>query len=440
MPVASRLPIELNDRLATLARNFGIPGLAIAVAAPGRQAQWVSGAEAAGSDRAVGENTWFSWASLAKHTTAAAVLELAQQGRIDLAAPMESYLPDLPARWRGRPVLSLMQHVSGLPEYLSYTGTEAVPESRADFMRLYGQLEPAFAPGEGWIYTNTNYILLGFLVAQLAGMPFADAVQALFDRHGCRGATVASPAWTREANRAALGPSARDAASARREVIGDGDASFTVGGAADWLAALLGGRLLDPQGLQTMFAPAQLATGRPSPYGCGWFTDHTRGAPVGFHGGHYDGWSTMAFLAPSLGCGVIAMCNLAPGNTRAIRHLALSALEGFAPGSTPLSLPPLADDEPALTRMIRSQLLRPDRAPDPGCFAEELLRVIEHGSTVRNVVNLWAGVEPSRFELVEVRRQDRHQQRRYRLTYADRTEHLQVGVSAEGRIYWAWPL
>lgn len=440
MPNASPLPHEWSEPLAAQAHGFDIPGLAIAVAAPGRQAQWVWGVEAAGSDRPVTSNTWFSWASLAKHVTAAAVLDLARQGRIDLAAPVEHYLQDLPPRWHGRPVLSLMQHVSGLPEYLSYSGTEAVPEGRADFMRLYAHLEPAFAAGEAWIYTNTNYILLGFLVAQQSGLSFAEAVQSLFDRHGCPGATVASPAWTRAANAAARGQDARDAASARREVIGDGDASFTVGGAATWLTTLLEGRLLDAQGLQTMFAPAQLATGRPSPYGCGWFTDHTRGAPVGYHGGHYDGWTTMAYLAPQMGCGVIAMCNLAPGNTRAIRHLALSALEGFAPGSTPLSLPPLADGEPALTRMIRSQLLRRDSAPDPACFAQELLRVMAHGSPVRNVINLWAGVEPQRFELVEVRLQERQQQRRYRLTYADRIEHLQVGVTDDGRIYWAWPL
>jgi CubicO group peptidase (beta-lactamase class C family) len=397
------LPGPLAATLALRAADFGIPGLAIALVAPGRKARFTFGVDAAGSTRPVGDGTWFSLASLAKHITAAAVLELAQAGRVELAAPVERYLADLPPAWRGRSVQGLMQHVSGLPEYLAHgEGDEGapVPESRVAFMRTYGHLQPLFAEGEGWMYGNTNYILLGFLVAQLAGQPFAAAVQALFDRHGCRGATVAGPAWTREANAAGLGPGARDEASWRREVIGDGDASFTVQGACGWLEALLGGRLLAPAALATMFRPALLATGRPAHYGCGWFVDSLRGEPIGHHGGHYDGWTTMAYLAPSAGAGVIAMCNLAPGNTRAIRCLAQAALEAFQPGSTPLSLPTLVDDAPELTATVRAQLLRRGAAPDPACFAEELQRVIRHGTAARGVLDLWAGEEPLGFELV----------------------------------------
>jgi D-alanyl-D-alanine carboxypeptidase len=434
------LPAPLTQTLIEKAREFGIPGLAIALVAPGREGLFTTGVEAAGSDRRVNDGTWFSVASLGKHVTACAVLELAQAGKLDLHSPIGRYLDDVPAAWAGRPVLSLLRHTSGLPEYLAYTEAETVPEQRAAFMRTYGAMATAFEPDQGWIYTNTNYILLGFLIAQVAGRSYTAAVQGLFDRAGVVGATVSSPAWTREANAQGLGVAGRDEASARREVIGDGDVSFTAQGALAWLQALLGGQLLSSDSLTTMFAPALLRTSRPSPYGCGWFVETLRGAPIGHHAGHYDGWTAMAVLSPAQGCGVVAMCNLAPGNTRAVRCLAQLTLEAWVPGSTALSLPVLDDDLPALTAMIRAQLFRNGTALDPSCFAEELLHVVAHGNAVRNVINLWTGVEPQAFDLVEQDIHATHRMRRYRIRYAERVEHVLVGITPEQRIHWAWPL
>ncbi len=440
MPETTPLPPTLAATLSKKAHEFGIPGLAVCLLAPGRKSVFTTGVEAAGSDRQVTGNTWFSVASLGKHVTACAVLDLAQAGAVDLAAPIGRYLVDLPAAWSQRPVLSLLRHTSGLPEYLAYTEAETVPERRASFMQIYGAMATAFEPDEGWIYTNTNYILLGFLIAQVAGRSYAAAVQSLFDRFGCVGATVASPQWTREANAQSLGMAGRDAASARREVIGDGDISFTSQGALAWLQALLSGQLLSAPSMATMFSPAPLRTSRPSPYGCGWFVDTLRGSTIGHHAGHYDGWTAMSCLAPAQGCGVIVMSNLAPGNTRAVRYLAQLALEGYAPGSTPLSLAPIPDDAPALTAMASAQLFRNGTALDQGCFAEELLHVVAHGSAVRNVINLWTGVEPLAFELVEQQQHPTHRLRRYRVRYRDRVEHLLVGTTPAHKIYWAWPL
>jgi hypothetical protein len=100
----------------------------------------------------------------------------------------------------------------------------------------------------------------------------------------------------------------------------------------------------------------------------------------------------------------------------------------------------LPDDAPALTAMARAQLLRNGTALDPDCFAEELLHVVAHGSAVRNVINLWTGVEPLSFDLVEQQRHATHRVRRYRIRYAERAEHLLVGTTPDDRIYWAWPL
>ena len=432
---------DLAARLLVSATEFEVPGLAIALAAPGRRSLWLHGEVEPGSGCPVSAGTWFSVASLGKHVTAAAVLDLAQRGLVDLSSPIEGYLSDLPPAWAGRSVASLLRHTSGLPEYLAYTGHETVPEDRRSFMSTYGAMAPAFGDAAGWMYTNTNYILSGFLVSQVSGQSYAESVRSLFARMDCGGAAVSSPQWARDANRQAHGRQVRDDASGRREVIGDGDVSFTAAGALSWLEGLLDHRLLDACHLDMMFSGPSLATGRTSHYGCGWFLERLRGDAIAHHAGHFDGWTAMAIIHPRLECGVIAMCNLAPGNTRAIRYLAQLALEGFAPGSTPLSLPTLEDDDPQVTAMVRCQLMRkPGEALDPRCFAEELLRVAEHGSTVRNVINLYTGVEPLSFDLVETHLEPTYRLRRYRIRYVERVEHLLVGLTPEKRIYWAWGL
>ena len=440
-----REEVPLGDGLAASlagsARAFGVPGLAVALAAPGRKAVWLHGQAGAGAARPVDMDTWFSVASLGKHVTAAAVLELAQRGRLDPEAPVGRFMPDVPAAWADRSVLSLLRHTSGLAEYLAYAPGEVVPGDRATFMDRYGALAPAFAEGAGWMYTNTNYILAGMLVSQLGGGSYADAVQAIFERAGCPGATVAGPQWARLANEDAARAGVRDADAAAREVIGDGDVCFTPAGALRWLEVLLDGGLLDAARTRLMFGAGLLATGRPAQYGCGWIVEPLGDGTLAHHAGHFDGWTAIAIVNAARGSGVLAMCNLAPGHTRAIRHLAQAALEGFAPGSTPLSLPVMADPDPLLTQRVRSQLLRePGTAPDLSCLADELRRVAEHGSPVRTVPNLYAGAPPQGFELVLRQPHLTHTWHRYRLTYPDRVEHVLVGTTPDRRIFWAWAL
>lgn len=85
---------------------------------------------------------------------------------------------------------------------------------------------------------------------------------------------------------------------------------------------------------------------------------------------------------------------------------------------------------------VRSQLLRePGSAADPACLADELRFVAERGNPVRTGPNLWRGVLPERFDLVQQVLQPTHQWHRYRLTYAGRVEHVLVGITPERRIH-----
>ena len=434
-----RLPEVLAERLRIQADAFGIPGVAVVLVSPERKAIWVHGEDEPGSGRTVTAQTWFSVASVGKHVTAVAVLDLARRGLLELADPIGRYLTDVPLAWSDRSILSLLQHTSGLPEYLSYTDADHVPERREEFMRAYATLQPTWDEGEAWMYSNTNYILLGFLIAQLSGSSYGVALHGIFDRLGCTGMSVSSPTWAREANAKSAGPTALDQLSLQRQVIGDGDISFTAAGAAEWLGLMLGAQALTSQHRNLMFSETRLKSGLPSPYGCAWFVDRLGNMPICHHAGHYDGWTAMVYVSLSMQCAAMVMCNLAPGNTRAVRFLAQMALEGFVPSSTPLSLELQSDDAPDLTASARAQFLR-QGAFDPSFFSEEMIRMAERGGAVRNVVNLWSGTEPQIFGLIESHRYPTHLVRRYRVAYPERVEHLSVGTTSTGKIYWAWPL
>ena len=120
--------------------------------------------------------TPFAIASVTKTFTAAVVLELVDEGRIDLDAAVTDYLPDL-AIARGVTVRQLLSHTSGIADLLSPMRTRLNAEpSRvwqpAEVLALIGR--PAFATGSRWGYSNTNYVIAGLLVERITGSSFAD--------------------------------------------------------------------------------------------------------------------------------------------------------------------------------------------------------------------------------------------------------------------------
>ncbi len=113
--------------------------------------------------------------SVSKQFTATAILLLAERGKVDLDAPLSTYLPDLPA-WASRPTIAqLIHHQSGIPDYIvllldrgfTETGSSA---TIADSLAALGDVvDLRFAPGTSWEYSNSNYFLLSQVVQAVTG-------------------------------------------------------------------------------------------------------------------------------------------------------------------------------------------------------------------------------------------------------------------------------
>ena len=124
--------------------------------------------------------------SSTKTFTAVVILQLVQEGKINLDEPVETYLPGL-LRGEGIDgskitIRQLLQHTSGLPEYTDQTGHEDPVANRDNYYSPRDLLDfalkkPAdFAPGSQWKYSNTNYVMLSLLAERVTHRPLAEQI------------------------------------------------------------------------------------------------------------------------------------------------------------------------------------------------------------------------------------------------------------------------
>jgi D-alanyl-D-alanine carboxypeptidase len=180
--------LALQARLDRLRERYAIPGISVAIVLPDGSA-WlgVSGQADVAAETAVTRSTAFAVASISKTFTAALVLALAEEGRIDLDAPVRRYLPGLKKVSSKVRVRQLLDHTSGLRDYFFHPSIDrqllSTPARRWDSARALRYVGKAyFQPGKGWHYSNTNYLVLGMLAEVVGKAPLADQVRTRFLR------------------------------------------------------------------------------------------------------------------------------------------------------------------------------------------------------------------------------------------------------------------
>lgn len=116
-----------------------------------------------------------------KMHTAVAVLQLAQAGKLDLQAPLITYLKDYPNdAWARRVTLhQLLIHTGGAGDFFGpeYDAKRETLRTLQDYIALLGAREPTFEPGAKWEYSNFGYILLGRVVEAVSGQSYYDYVE-----------------------------------------------------------------------------------------------------------------------------------------------------------------------------------------------------------------------------------------------------------------------
>ncbi|HET9445922.1 MAG TPA: serine hydrolase [Steroidobacteraceae bacterium] len=275
--------------------------------------------------------TNYRLASVSKQFTAAAILLLAEDGRLDLDDRVRKWLPSLPKAAERVTIRHLLTHTSGLIDYEDVIPDTFQPQLHdADVLRLLEtQDRTYFAPGSGYRYSNSGYALLALIVERASGKTFAAFLrERIFQPLGMTNTVAFEEGISSVSNRAfghteEQGRWSRTDQSQTSAVLGDGGIYSSIDDLAKWDAALYDGRLLRPSSLQAAFKPATRTDDPEVEYGFGWrITGETL-----WHSGETVGFRNVIVRYPDRKLTVVVLTNRNdPEPYRLARQIASLAL------------------------------------------------------------------------------------------------------------------
>jgi beta-lactamase class C len=333
LSTASRRDIDyrlIDARVEQLMRKPAMVGMAIGVVENGRITFLKGyGETLAGSGDPVTPETVFRWASCSKGVAATMVAKLAEQGKINLNAPVADYAPDLKlpnGNERLATVGDLLSHRLGL--YRNAYDNKLEEGQDPSFLRTQlGLLNATCAPGTCWSYQNVAYDASSEMVSRVTHMPYERAVQRyLFNPIGMSSGSVSLAGL--EANRSWARP---HSAGRRPEPIVDtyykvpaaGGINSNIKDMALWMLAQMGEMpdVLDAKVLDTIHAPYVVTPterGRlrkflerlgTAWYGYGWRSYDYAGHRIIGHRGGIKGYRSFILYDPAKKSGVVALWN-----------------------------------------------------------------------------------------------------------------------------------
>ncbi|MFI6876008.1 serine hydrolase domain-containing protein [Streptomyces sp. NPDC050400] len=321
-------PAPLDAALERVHRA-GVPGVFAEVRAGDQVWSGAAGVADTGTDRPVTARMRHRTGSVTKPFTVAAVLRQVEAGTIDLDAPVSRYLPKLVPGPRGDAITvrMLVNHTSGLAEYLPYvypslegfaefdfarTGPQSLEDhrftrfERTELIRLGVEAPPAGAPGSTpGLYSNTNYLLLSELLAEVTGMPAEEYItRDVIERAGLRD-TVFPTSPRIEGPHARMYESwfgkhepPRDYSEFDMSFVGPaGSLISTVADLNRFFRLLLAGEIVGPASLEQMQRTVKVVSqeAKVIDYGLGLYPMEAPGRPTFWgHGGTVWGAGTLA--------------------------------------------------------------------------------------------------------------------------------------------------
>ncbi|MEU4507287.1 serine hydrolase domain-containing protein [Streptomyces sp. NPDC024089] len=322
---------EILQRLTTV---DGAPGALAEVRDRRGSTVLTSGVADVKSQAPVDRDSRFRIGSMTKMFTATTMLQLVGEHQVRLDAPVERYLPGV-VRGHGNDgrqitVRRLLQHTSGLPDFLDYLKPQEVvanPLVRYDPRDLVAMAlkhPRVFKPGTGWDYSNTNYLLAGLIIEKVTGNTYAEEVRERIIKPLHLHETYVPDVST------IPGPHPRGYAQPGKDapLLDITKVDPSVGGAAGgmissgtdlnrFLGALLRGDLLRPAELREMMKTRRTGSEDGRAYGLGLESRPLPGGGLYWgHAGDFLGYETMAGATVD-GRRATVMVNLGPGGSDA---------------------------------------------------------------------------------------------------------------------------
>jgi CubicO group peptidase (beta-lactamase class C family) len=346
-------------------RELHIPGLAYGIVHDDKIVHLESFGEADRSGRAVTPQTPFILASVSKSFTALALMQLSEEGKVELDAPVQRYVPWFRVADKAASnqitVRNLLNHTSGLPEDTSFEpmrSNDMSDDALKERVRALRDVQLNHRVGATFEYTDANYDVLGLIVERVAGQSYESYVQEhiftpLDMSHSFTDQTDAQRNGLATGHRSWFSfPASFDAPYSRAAM----PSSYLISSAQDMthylIAQLNAGRyadtsVLSPEGVATMHHPAVKEGDRDIFYGMGWERRSTpSGVPVIQHDGTNSNFYADMVLEPEGRWGVVILANfdsfnLNGGRLQGLSSGVISLLYGQAPPDVPMPHHPI---------------------------------------------------------------------------------------------------
>ena len=273
---------------------------------------------------AITPSTVFDIGSTSKQFSAFVVLLLEQDGKLDIDDDVRKYVPELPHYGPTITIRHLMQHTSGLRDYLElfYLGGvhwKDVTTSQDALEAIVRQRALNFEPGDEYLYSNSGFFLLSEIVKRVSGKTLAElARDRIFEPLGMRHTRYLDDPQDIVPNRS-TGYDRTDEGELEIEMsdfeqTGDGAVNTTVEDLFLWDQNFYDPRVGTAEMLARMQTPGTLQSGKPITYGLGLVMRDHRGLRAVSHGGSWAGYRAELLRFPDQELAVACLCNLGGTN------------------------------------------------------------------------------------------------------------------------------
>lgn len=328
---------ENVDQIASqvLART-GVPSASVAVVKDGRVVYERAYGDARLSPRAAASTRMrYSVGSISKQFTAAAILLLAEEGKLSLDDKVARFLPDL-TRANEVTIRQVLSHTSGYQDYWPQDYVPPFmlqPVSAEKILDLWARKPLDFEPGTKWQYSNTNFVIAGLIVEKASRTPLLEFLQRRIFTPLKMESVVNIDQTTLGGDdptgyfRYALGPLRPAPKEGKGWLFAAGELAMTADDLATWDISMINQSLLKPESYREMQTEVRLKNGEGAHYGLGVSVASWDGRRLIEHGGEVSGFTAENAVLPDDKIAVVVLTNQdAAGAATPIAQRVMSAL------------------------------------------------------------------------------------------------------------------
>lgn len=313
--------------------------------------------------------TVFRIGSITKQFTSSAIMQLVQDGKLNLDDDITKYGLTFPTHGRTILLRHLLNHTSGIPSYTD-VGNRFGTVMRLDLthdslINVIAKDSLQFEPGTHFYYNNTGYFMLGMIIEKVTGKTYGDYLaERLFTPNALAGSTYCDtkkliPRRAQGYDKGANGFT-NSAFLSMDLPYAAGSLCSTVGDLISWTTRLHAGRIINAASFREMTTPVKLPSGRPMNYGFGLSADTVGTHRVISHGGGINGFISFLAHYPDDSLTVVVLANTSPAPSDGVADALARAVLGVPP-----RVPQQPKDLPTTTAerakyVGRYSLTRPD--------------------------------------------------------------------------------